>query len=173
MKRGCRLSSNQGDTRRYHGSDHLHEEIKRFLAFLIVVTATIPACVSQRGLVIQVASRNTPCDEHAGVRTMVRARHVLVEVPPKSDDAVWALAQQRAIDARNRLLLGGDFETVERVFSEGAIGRGQAGGDLGYFGRGIMVPEVESAAFCQPVGVIGPLVKSSFGFHIMQVLGLR
>lgn len=45
----------------------------------------------------------------------------------------------------------------------------QAGGDLGFFGRGQMVPEFEQAAFGATVGkVVGP-IKTQFGWHLIQV----
>ena len=48
--------------------------------------------------------------------------------------------------------------------------RGQSGGDLGWFGKGRMVPEFEKAAFEGEKGkIIGP-VKSQFGYHLIRVL---
>ena len=43
------------------------------------------------------------------------------------------------------------------------------GGDLGAFGHGQMVPEFDKAAFEQPVGEIGEIVKTQFGYHIVKV----
>ena len=44
------------------------------------------------------------------------------------------------------------------------------GGMLGAFGRGQTVPAFEEAVFSQKVGEIGPVVETSFGYHIIEVL---
>ena len=65
---------------------------------------------------------------------------------------------------------GVDFATVAKRYSKDT-GSGANGGDLGWFGKGAMVAEFETAAFSQKVGEIGKPVKSQFGYHIIQVLG--
>lgn len=45
---------------------------------------------------------------------------------------------------------------------------GQAGGDLGLFGRGQMVPAFEKAAFALQVGQLGEIVETPFGFHVIE-----
>ena len=86
----------------------------------------------------------------------VRARHILVETE----------AQAQA--AMARLRGGEDFAKVAREISTDK-GSGANGGDLGWFGRGRMVPPFEQAAFGAPLGeVVGP-VKSDFGYHLIQV----
>lgn len=48
-------------------------------------------------------------------------------------------------------------------------GSAQKGGALGFFGRGVMVPEFEQAVFSGKKGDILPPVKSAFGFHIIRI----
>lgn len=95
----------------------------------------------------------------------VRARHILLKV----DDKRTAEEAQRQIDAlRKRLAAGEDFAAVAAGSSEDPASA-QRGGELGFFGRGQMVPEFEQAAFAaQPGELVGP-VKSSFGYHLIQV----
>lgn len=79
-------------------------------------------------------------------------------------------AKQKAEDilAKTTLVSGADFADLARQYSEDA-GSKEQGGDLGWFGRGRMVPEFETAVFDQLVvgEITKQLVKSSFGYHII------
>jgi hypothetical protein len=93
---------------------------------------------------------------------------------PRTEEQVWArhILVQNEVEANaaEKLLEGGvDFATVARRYSKDT-GSGANGGDLGWFGKGAMVAEFETAAFSQKVGEIGKPVKSQFGYHIIQVL---
>lgn len=99
----------------------------------------------------------------------VHARHILVMVNDQRNDAQ---AQSRVQEAKKKLDGGADFAKVAQEYSDDTASKAQ-GGDLGYFGRNRMVKEFESAAFgAQPGKVIGP-VKSSFGYHLIEVLDKR
>jgi parvulin-like peptidyl-prolyl isomerase len=90
----------------------------------------------------------------------VHARQILVR----------DLAAAKTIEAK--LKAGGDFAALASLYSTDLPSRAH-GGDLGYFGGGDVLPEVRDAAFAQQVGAIGPPVKSSVGYHIIQVLDHR
>ena len=47
------------------------------------------------------------------------------------------------------------------------------GGDLGYFGRGMMVKEFEDVAFSTEKGAISAPVKTQFGWHLIKVIDKR
>ena len=91
--------------------------------------------------------------------TQVRASHILVKT------ANEAMQIKKEIDN------GGDFEYYARLYS--ICPSGQRGGDLGYFGRGQMVPEFENKAFSLPVGEVSNPVFSPFGWHLIKVTDRR
>lgn len=87
----------------------------------------------------------------------VHARHILV-ADLKTADMIEA-----------KLKAGGDFAALAKQYSTDPSSKDR-GGDLGYFGRGQMVPQFQDAAFGAKVGTITAPVKSPFGYHIIQVL---
>jgi peptidyl-prolyl cis-trans isomerase D len=100
---------------------------------------------------------------------------VLTKDTPRTEEQVWARhilvqtdAEAQAVS--ERLKKGEDFATVAKEVSKDT-GSGANGGDLGWFGKGAMVSEFETAAFAMKVGQISEPVKSQFGYHIIQVLG--
>ncbi len=99
----------------------------------------------------------------------VRARHILLKV----DDKRSAMQAERELaNLKQRLDQGADFAQLAGEVSEDP-GSKARGGDLGYFARGRMIKEFEDAAFgAAPNTVVGP-VKTSFGFHLIQVLDKR
>lgn len=97
---------------------------------------------------------NVPSSE-----TQVRARHILVA------------DEQTAKDLIARLQAGEDFAELAAQYSTDTASAVQ-GGDLGWFGKGAMVPEFEAAAFAleKSGDITLEPVQSSFGFHIIQLV---
>jgi len=87
----------------------------------------------------------------------IHARHILVD---KAEDAQKVLA---------RLKAGEDFARIAKEVSLD-IGSAESGGDLGWFPRGSMVPEFEEVAFKLQKGQVSDVVKSPFGYHIIQLI---
>ena len=97
----------------------------------------------------------------------VAASHILIKVDPTDDDAAKAAKRARLEDLRKQVLEGADFAELAKANSD--CPSASSGGDLGSFGRGQMVPEFEDAAFSQPVGSVGEIVETQFGFHLIKV----
>jgi peptidyl-prolyl cis-trans isomerase D len=94
----------------------------------------------------------------------VQASHILFKVTPGSDEEA---VRKKAESVLARAKAGEDFAKLAREYSEDTSAA--AGGDLGTFGRGQMVPEFEQAAFSLPVGGISDLVRTTYGYHIIKV----
>lgn len=88
--------------------------------------------------------------------TSVRASHILVDTKAEAD------ALKARIDS------GESFEAIASEYSK--CPSSQRGGDLGYFGKGQMVSEFETAAFELPVGKVSAPIRTQFGWHLIKVL---
>lgn len=93
----------------------------------------------------------------------VRASHILVS--QMGDDAA-NLAEANRI--YQELINGADFKQMA-INNSKDPGSGKNGGDLGWFGKGMMVPEFEAACFSGKVGEVQKPIKTSFGYHIILV----
>ena len=106
----------------------------------------------------------TPVMDVPGAKVIFK---VVKREAAKQGDAEGAQAKLNEI--RERIVKGeATFEDQAKTFSDCPSGA-RAGGDLGEFGKGAMVPEFEKAAFEQPVGEVGPIIKTAFGYHIVKV----
>lgn len=92
----------------------------------------------------------------------VLCQHILVK---GSDDA--ALDKIKAI--RERIVAGADFAEEAKKHSD--CPSGQQGGSLGWFGRGMMVPEFDKAAFEMKKGEVSGVISTQFGYHIIYKAG--
>jgi len=101
-----------------------------------------------------------------------RARHILLELPADADEAVRAATLAKAEALHAQLVDGVDFAELARTESADP-GSSEAGGDLGFFGRGQMDPAFESAAFEQAIDEISVPIRSAFGYHLIQVTEIR
>ena len=69
-------------------------------------------------------------------------------------------------DIQKKLTEGVSFEDLARDFS--TCPSGKEGGNLGEFGKGMMVPSFEKAAFALLPGEISQPVRTQFGFHLIK-----
>jgi len=88
--------------------------------------------------------------------TQIRASHILVKT------------EEEAKQIEEKLKKGEDFAQLAKKYSIDTA-TAKNGGDLGYFSKGQMVPEFESAAMSLKPGQVSEPVKTKFGYHIIKV----
>ena len=97
----------------------------------------------------------------------IRARHILVSLKKNPLPAQVTNAFNKAKLLRQRVMEGESF--AEIAAAESDCPSRAKGGDLGYFQKGQMVPEFETVAFSLNKNEISGIVKTEFGYHIIQV----
>jgi peptidyl-prolyl cis-trans isomerase D len=94
----------------------------------------------------------------------VNVRHILIKSDASNDAAMKAKAENILKQIRN----GGDFANLAKENSQDP-GSAQKGGELGWIVKGQTVPEFEKAAFSLKPGETSGLIKTMYGYHILQV----
>jgi peptidyl-prolyl cis-trans isomerase D len=100
------------------------------------------------------------------VPEQARSRHILISAP-QGDAKADAAAKAKADDVLKQLQSGGNWNDLAKKFSDDPGSKG-SGGELGFAQRGKMVPEFDNAIFTQKINDI-KIVKSQFGYHVIQV----
>jgi parvulin-like peptidyl-prolyl isomerase len=101
--------------------------------------------------------------------SQIRAAHILLmykgsmqsDASRSKDEALAAIENLRA-----EITGGAEFGEMARQYSD--CPSSEDGGDLGYFGKGAMVPAFEKAAFALSKGETSDVVETPFGFHLIQ-----
>ena len=105
---------------------------------------------------------------------MVSAQYEIAELvkkPPITLDEKLEV-KDRLYGLRSRILKGERFSTMALLYSEDP-GSAKKGGELGFKGRGELVPEFEAAAFALKDGEISEVVETEYGYHIIQMIERR
>ena len=102
------------------------------------------------------------------VKDQVKVRHILIAVPPGADAKTDAAAKAKAEDLLKQIKSGGNFAELASKNSDDPGSKAQ-GGELGWLDHGKTVPEFDKAAFSLAPGQTSDLVKTQFGYHILQV----
>ncbi len=115
----------------------------------------------------------TDAEEHAyydahqadyKVDEQVKVRHILIKATTPAEDAAAKAKAQGILD---QLHHGGNFAELAKKYSDDP-GSKAAGGELGFIKKGVTVPQFEQAAFALEPGQTSGLVKTQFGYHIIQ-----
>ena len=95
----------------------------------------------------------------------VLCQHILVKSAEGDLPEVKSAAFEKIRSIRERIVNGGDFAEEAKEHSD--CPSGKEGGSLGWFGRGMMVPEFDKAAFDMKKGEISDIITTQFGYHII------
>src|ERR1700730_5906470 len=106
--------------------------------------------------------------EQYQVKEQVKVRHILIQVPAGADAKTDGAAKAKAEDILKQSTAGGNFAELAAKNSDDPGSKTQ-GGELGWLDRGKTVPEFDKTAFTLAPGQTSDLVKTQFGFHILQV----
>ena len=98
----------------------------------------------------------------------VHVRHILLTIDEKDDDKIKSEKKAKIENLRKQIISGADFAEVAAKNSD--CPSKQNGGDLGAIRKGQTVKPFEDAAFSQEKNVIGPVITTDFGYHVIQVL---
>jgi len=101
-----------------------------------------------------------------------KASHILIDVVADADQTVLDSKQAEADALLKRIENGESFAALAKEHSKDP-GSAAQGGDLGWISKGMMVPEFERALFKLDKGAVSTVVKSSFGFHIIQLNDIK
>ena len=96
-----------------------------------------------------------------------RSRHILIKLAAGADAKTDAAAKAKAEGLLKQIQGGANFAELAAKNSDDP-GSKDKGGELGFAKRGMMVPEFDNAIFTQKIGET-KIVKSQFGYHIVQV----
>lgn len=97
----------------------------------------------------------------------IRLKQVLLRIPEGASEEAVERLHQKAEKVLAEAMSGEDFDRLALEHSDGPERR--QGGDLGYFQRGELTPEIDRVAFGLKEGAISPLIKSRLGFHLFKV----
>ncbi len=139
---------------------------QRKIAYFAFTPSQIPGGVPQPTQQ-QIQQYFTAHQSEYSVPEQARSRHILITVPSGADAKTDAAAKAKAQGILKQLQAGGNWTDLAKKNSDDP-GSKDTGGELGFAQRGKMVPEFDNAIFTQKIGDIG-LVKSQFGYHIVQV----
>ncbi|MDO8348129.1 MAG: SurA N-terminal domain-containing protein [Rugosibacter sp.] len=159
--------------KKYYDSNHSLFELPELVRAEYVV---LNAAALQSQLVVSDADIKAHYESHVDrykESETRHARHILITLPKGASEAEEKVARSKAAEVLAQVKSApDDFSRLAKTYSQDP-GSAEKGGDLGWFGRGMMVKPFEEAVFSLKAGGISDLVRSDFGFHIIQLVDIR
>ena len=116
---------------------------------------------------VQKYFKEIPEDSLPMINTKVEVSQIVILAPPNRKQVEEA--RERLNSLRDRIVNGEDFATLAILYSEDP-GTAKQGGELGYVGKAEVDPAFAEAAFKLKGREVSRIVKSAFGFHIIQLI---
>jgi peptidyl-prolyl cis-trans isomerase D len=139
----------------------------RKLQYIVFTTDNVPGGVQPITDAEEQAYYNAHQADYK-VDDQVKVRHILIKAAANATPADDAAAKAKAQDVLDQLHKGGNFAELAKKYSDDPGSKDQ-GGELGFIKHGVTVPAFEQAAFSLQPGQTSGLVKTQFGYHIIQV----
>ncbi len=95
-----------------------------------------------------------------------------IELQPRITEVERDRVRTQLAELRERVIKGEKFSMLATLYSQDPSSA-KKGGELGFFSRGDMVGEFESAAFALKPGEVSPIIETQFGLHILQLIERR
>jgi peptidyl-prolyl cis-trans isomerase C len=170
---------------------NLHQDetfkIRSLLERSNVLARAFVTDLQENGNLVSDSDIETYYKEHPEEFEEVRARHILVSTsaedephtphPGKDEKEAHAdkpktltkeEAKKKAQAILERIRKGEDFAKLAEENSDDPASKVK-GGDMGYFPKGMMVPEFDKVAFALKIGELSDVFESQFGFHIIRI----
>jgi peptidyl-prolyl cis-trans isomerase SurA len=110
--------------------------------------------------------KNLPEDSIPYVNSELEIDQIVI-YPSTSEEAIYEV-RERLLDIRQRIIDGERFATLAVLYSEGPSA--PKGGDIGWSNKADLDPEYAKAAFALKKGAVSKIVKSSFGYHLIELI---
>ena len=100
-------------------------------------------------------------------KSKLKVRHILIKVPESASKRDESMAYRKIQEIAEQVHQGAVFAELAKKYSEDATA--EDGGDLGWFGEGVMVPAFDEVAFSLAIGETSEPVRTPFGWHLIRV----
>ncbi len=165
-----RAGGEEGFRKALEGAQVSYDHVKENIRETLLINKFLNG-IAESGPKITEEEIRRAFDADAGADKTASVRHILLLTQGKTD-AEKAEARTRIEGLLARAKAGEDFAELAKLYSEDP-GSKDNGGLYEDFGRGMMVPPFEEASFSVPVGEISGVVETTFGYHVIKVVGRK